>query len=447
MQTVQFQCGHCGKLMGVGSDHLGQQVRCPHCQQIVVAPPAAEPPAPTEAFRPRSGSEHEDIFAPNDGGDDLFGRGETPRIEIPRQPAEVNPFQNQSPPRPLETTMPYAPPQSTTPTLPFAPSNDGDGTAMLPKEHPPSWMTDAATEAHFPIHEAPSPAVESSSAVARSPRRKEPKAPWFLLLVFIPLVLYSVVITAFALMAYWRMQTLEEQRRNPFEMMPDEGDKPGVQKKKQVSLFDYNQKMPTLPLPESLCTSLNKPLWIGDVQITPKRVARERVRVAVEGTPNLESCQGDSLVLYLDVKNLSTEYALAPLDNYFDRSWRTGARPPFTLLEVGDKYRCYGGPADWHPRGDTSNRREWVVGRKDEPDVLQPGESGEFFVCTNGNDPEAVKVLFGNGGRSSYRGSYLWRVRVRRGLVRFQDKIYSATAVVGVHFNDGDIGKSPPEVQ
>src|SRR5262249_39424642 len=41
METVNFQCGHCGKLMGVNTAFLGQQVHCPHCQQVVVAPAAA----------------------------------------------------------------------------------------------------------------------------------------------------------------------------------------------------------------------------------------------------------------------------------------------------------------------------------------------------------------------------------------------------------------------
>ena len=46
MQTVNFKCGHCGNLMAVGTDFLGQQVRCPHCQQVVLAPPPAAAPAP-----------------------------------------------------------------------------------------------------------------------------------------------------------------------------------------------------------------------------------------------------------------------------------------------------------------------------------------------------------------------------------------------------------------
>jgi hypothetical protein len=146
------------------------------------------------------------------------------------------------------------------------------------------------------------------------------------------------------------------------------------------------------------------------------------------------------------MKNLSSEYAFAPLDNYFDRHWQGGARPPFTLLEVGDKHRFHGGPADWFPLGDPSHRREWVEGRTNLPEVLQPGEEKEQFVCTDGSDARAVTVLFG-GASPAYHGSFLWRVRVRRGLVRFQNENHSATAVIGVRFTDKDITNAAPLVQ
>src|SRR5260370_26559565 len=46
MQTVQFQCGHCGSMMGVSIEFLGQQVRCPTCQEVVVAPASSDPSPP-----------------------------------------------------------------------------------------------------------------------------------------------------------------------------------------------------------------------------------------------------------------------------------------------------------------------------------------------------------------------------------------------------------------
>jgi hypothetical protein len=43
---------------------------------------------------------------------------------------------------------------------------------------------------------------------------------------------------------------------------------------------------------------------------------------------------------------------------------------------------------------------------------------------------------------ANYHGRLLYRVQVRRGLVRVGDREVPATAVVGVEFNDTDIDKS-----
>src|SRR5579875_1835828 len=96
MQPVQFPCGHCGKPMGVNSEHLGRHVRCPHCQEVVLAsPPAASepPPAASEApplglaemmpLTPAPPGAAEDIFSATDLSEDLFGRSEGPRLELP----------------------------------------------------------------------------------------------------------------------------------------------------------------------------------------------------------------------------------------------------------------------------------------------------------------------------------------------------------------------------
>src|SRR5665213_3889536 len=91
MPTVNFQCGSCNNLMGVSSEFLGQQVRCPHCQAVVVAPAAsAPPPSPTEPveFFPSLGNQQDDIFAPPEPTDDLFGAAEAPRVELPPLPQE-----------------------------------------------------------------------------------------------------------------------------------------------------------------------------------------------------------------------------------------------------------------------------------------------------------------------------------------------------------------------
>lgn len=416
----------------------------------------APPPGLSETVLhiPTPGGEAEDIFNQTDVSDDLFGRSEPPRIEMPTEPlAPTLPNANLGFPSPPEATLaptlPWVPPPiSTSPPVassPFTPFGSGTSTEIQPGSGIPDWMAGAVTEKLSPpLPEVPlMPPSAPSAALARERGRAEAKVPWFMLLVFSPLLLYAIFITIFSILLYRQEQDMEQKLQHRFDIMPDEGDKPGVQKGKQISLWKYDPKLPTKPLPEYLCTTLGKPIEIGDLQVTPDRVERKRVRVIVD-TSDPAPCEGDSLVLYLKMKNRSPEYAFAPLDNYFDRHWEKGARPPFTLLEVGSKQRFHGGPADWYPRGDSQHRREWVEGRRDLPEVLQPGEQKESFVCTDGNDSTAVAVLFG-GATEGYRGSLLWRVRVRRGLVRFKDKDYSLTAVIGVRFTDQDIRDAAAE--
>jgi DNA-directed RNA polymerase subunit RPC12/RpoP len=53
VQTVNFQCVRCKKLMTVGIDHLGQQVQCPHCGQVLAVPRlTTTPPSGESVFRP-----------------------------------------------------------------------------------------------------------------------------------------------------------------------------------------------------------------------------------------------------------------------------------------------------------------------------------------------------------------------------------------------------------
>lgn len=459
MQPVQFQCGHCGQIMGVSGEHLGRHVRCPHCQQIVVAPAqaSATPPLGPVEVMPQTAapvSEAEDIFSSTEVSDDLFGRAEAPRIEMPPEslPPTLPDGNAVPPPEPqasLAATMHWVPPPDA-PSSSVLPGQSG-GTSVLPPENAAPWMSGTVTET-LPLPPADVPARSDGAplrAGARERQRTEAKAPWFLLLVFCPLLLYAIVISIFAFFLYRQHGQLQEQIRNPFEKMPDVGDDPGVRKGKKVSLSDrYKPELATRPLPESLCTTLGNPLRIGDLLVTPNRVERKRVFVIVEGTKP-EPCQNDSLVLYLDLKNLSAEHAFAPLDNYFDRYWRPGQDmvPPLTQLEIDNKYRCYGGPAHWYPRSSRNDRREWVQGRREQVDLLQPGEEKQMFVCTDGDDAEAAAVMFGQHAGEEYHGSFLWRVRVRRGLVRFEDKNYSATAVIGVHFTDADIHEAAPDAQ
>src|SRR5262245_60167276 len=109
MQTVNFQCGHCGKLMGVSAEHLGQQVRCPSCQQVVLAP-ASGGPAPVSSAPPTqhgAADLSDDIFhTPSDTDDALFGPDKGPKPEIHLPPATLPP--TPEPPAPTPSPMTFA---------------------------------------------------------------------------------------------------------------------------------------------------------------------------------------------------------------------------------------------------------------------------------------------------------------------------------------------------
>src|ERR1700681_986253 len=93
METVQLQCGNCSKVMAISTEHLGGQVRCPHCLSVVQTPPRPEPaPAAAEAAPPIEIGEVESIFAPEPPRDDLFDEGpQRPLVEMPSEHRAAEP--------------------------------------------------------------------------------------------------------------------------------------------------------------------------------------------------------------------------------------------------------------------------------------------------------------------------------------------------------------------
>jgi DNA-directed RNA polymerase subunit RPC12/RpoP len=485
MQTVNFQCGHCGKLMGVAQEFLGRQVRCPHCQQVVVAPapgPAAPPPAPAPAphdvetvFQPQPTGDHEDIFAPSEEAtDDLFGRSSAPRLEMPAEPAPPpDPVSNGTSTIPgamadaFAPTLAFSPPDAPAPGSPGTPAlelppSDGGATQSLPPPGPggiPSWMTPTVHETPAD-HGASAPPPEShaeaaaemsggpSEAVARAARRTQARGTgWFWLLVFVPLVFYSILMTVVVVLLLLKDAQVQAPR-DPFDKMIDDGDNSGVKPAKgRKGAFHWNpgEAYVTQELPAHLRTTLGKPIRVGDLEVTPKEVTRERVKVMAGAASNAEPCLQDSLVLHLHVRNVSSDLMFAPLDPYFDRFWKPGMEgPPFTYLQAG-KYRFFGGPARWWKRDQANpNPPEWVEGRRLDDPGLEPGEERDTLVCTDGGgpdnlDPAAPRILFGTRTGKPYHGPLHWRIRVRRGLVQHKGRDLSATAVIGVDFTDKDI--------
>jgi hypothetical protein len=420
MQTANFQCGHCGNPMAVGSEFLGQQVRCPHCQQVVVAPPpAGQPPAePASAdtsFKLAPFGDQEDIFAP--AGEDLFSRATAPHLEIPTDP----------PAAPSLSTLGDTPPAES-PDRP--PPTDAPASTMPPgPQADPSWMEAGP---------APVGLIEPAPSVPRAARGASGSSAWFIGLVFVPLISYAVLATV-ALAILW--SRLQQAPPDPFERMPDvDGDSPGARKVQSTTAASLLRRLDAAPLPAKLHILLGQSFRIGDLEVRPERVQRKRVKVYVQGHEGKpEWCKHDSLVLHLRLRNVSAGVAFVPIDNYFDRRWKPGqGPPPLTRLDIGSQH-FYGGPAAWYPRNSRGGKREWVEGRRNTYDPLQPGQEMTTLVCTDGDDAGVGRALENNPGKM------LWRIQVRRGLVPVGRRQLPAAAVIGVEFaaeqveKDGDI--------
>jgi hypothetical protein len=320
--------------------------------------------------------------------------------------------------------------------------------------YPPPGYQPPAQEATQHVTEAPPPepagwtpgspegATATGEAIAtRRVRDQADRINWFIPLVFIPLVLYAVLATAAAGFMYIRVQS---KPPSIFDQFPDvEGDFPGVKEKgksRTTTRLNFNRTRATMPLPEHLHFALGESKTVGDLEITPVEVRRQKVGVFVEGFGKPEPCAHDSLVLTLKLRNLSDKYAFVPLDNYFDRrSSGTEESVPLTVLVAG-KAKFFGGPARWvpldRPRGN-AERREWVAlkGRSNDARYLEPGETMTGEVCTDGADANLETLL------ARYKGDLLWRVEVRRGAIPWKGKDRSASAVIGVDFSTGDIGR------
>jgi hypothetical protein len=270
---------------------------------------------------------------------------------------------------------------------------------------------------------------------------------WFIPLVFVPLVLYAVGATFFIGWSILKLNQFNEQQQqqNLFDTLPDDGDSRGVTKgghRISARPITFPDRYTTGRLPAQQRLKLGETRRFGVLEVTPQRVERRKVAVRVETYENAQPCAHDSLVLTLKFRNVSADQAFAPLDNYFDRCWRPGQGPvPLTHLVVGQHRLC--GPARWYPIG-AKDKTQWVEGRpRVDLTGLKAGAEGESFVCTDGDDPEAARLLFGDRGTPPEPGPFLWRVRLRRGLIDWHGKERSATTVIGVEFARSDIGKDP----
>jgi hypothetical protein len=408
MQTIQFVCGNCGKLMAVATEFAGQQVRCPHCQQIVLAPPVMEPPPLPYPGLPSDPDDPESIFTETQS-DDVLGADPSPQVDL----------------------MPEAAPAS--------PSGAGGlSSVSVSYDSPPPEAVVAPAEILNPPAEEPWPGAEPArpeSTWAPEPPAPEPRMPappahggsTLAMLALTLLVPYAVLMTAIAGYLYFHPKTASSAT-SPLEMLPDEGLNPGV--RRVLHGRRYPAEGQEAALPDRLHVALGQSLQVGDLEVTPSEVALRTITIH---TANFSPTQEKALVLKLHLKNVSTDVAFHPVDPFFDRSWKADDPngKPYTYLTLGER-QFYGGPIAWEdaiPRRD--NPRQFIPEQHTDRE-LKPGQEMDTILCTNPHDPVEHEL-------ASYHGPLLWRVQLRRGLVTVRNRDASATAVVGVEFKDTDI--------
>jgi hypothetical protein len=422
MQTVKFQCDKCQKMMAVGADLLGKQVKCPHCQQVILAPATAPAPAgaaapalapagapavpgaaPEVVFRmptPPRIEEEGSIFGENEEeGDDLFNAPRTPTVELP--PA------------------PLAPAPGGVATTPMA----GLGA------HP---VTNGMTgEAHGEgASEMDSPAARARQ-LARMQSQRESKMTFMLLIVIVP---YALIMTIAVIFLVLTRPDTSKNRDFP-KLLPDPS-----QENRQIQKRAEDSR----PLGDEVKVAFGaeQPIRVNQLEVTPVRLAWKKIYYGQENrSTEFEASQTPSLVLTLKIKNTSDKDAFAPNDLFFNRYYdNNSANKPYTCVEILDKGmedRFYGGPTKWQARRGgggawrEKDAREFIKGTEYNR-VLKPGETMEMIVCTDPNNANINPAVTG-------ATNLLWRVQLRCGFIEEDDNYGTVTTVIGVPFKPADI--------
>jgi hypothetical protein len=295
-------------------------------------------------------------------------------------------------------------------TLP-TPASEDDGSRDL----------DAGLATEIPVL---APGAELSREVARRAKAESMLAAYFLIF----LIPYAIFITIVAGYFYWRIM----QTPHPLEMLNDFGDNPPA-KRGSSSVIDIIP--PETTLPGKLQVALGQRIRLGDLEVMPTKVEQRKI-VYVSENKSLQpqESQDDALVLTLELRNVSDDVYFIPTDPFFERQWRedSGATKPYTFLEMGAR-RFFGGPIRRNQRGKAATSRELIQGQENDNQILRPHEARTTVIATDPDNREILKTL------DQYHGPLVWRIQLRRGLVALRDREVSATAVIGVVFDDRDI--------
>jgi phage FluMu protein Com len=449
MQTVNFNCPHCGNLMAVGTNLLGRNVRCPHCKQVVrapaapgeaPAPPAITPPPPAS---PRLGTlpsfnvarpteAHESIFGERHD-EDVFG-SEPPRPTLPPSPSS-SASPEQAPPTPVTVEEVIA---IVTPPPPSVPSANP---LAFDTTFTPSNALASDPEPRTATQHAGSEPPARPSYQPRAVREPAPATPAF---AWILLVYAGLTTVAAGFFGYQYFTGGQGHGDHPYKAIPDFYGQYQKADRRQVSVTGLPD--PKLDIPPELRVRLGDELTVGDLKVTPMSVEQQKIVITTDrevGDANTNPA-GQSLVLTLRVKNTSTDTVFDPNDPAFRRARKEGQPFPYTALQIGRTF--YYGIFPWPP--EPGVKRYFVEGQDEEEKRLGPGEERDTWVTVA---PRGIKAAMDDVladvaelKKKQNPEPLLWRVQLRRGMVQVKDDSgkevdISATTVIGVEFRADQI--------
>jgi hypothetical protein len=164
-----------------------------------------------------------------------------------------------------------------------------------------------------------------------------------------------------------------------------------------------------LPLPAPNVTNLGGPVRLGEIEVTPRSIARRPVELLrLQGTAEGERESSPSLVLTLELANRSTGSTFAPLDPAIVRDTVPAVDQSFIEVPGGRRIAMFR----------LAIESEWSIQDQLFP-ALQPGETVETILVS---EPVAMTDL---------KGTITWHLKLRTAPYR--------TDVLGVRFTAQDV--------
>jgi len=242
--------------------------------------------------------------------------------------------------------------------------------------------------------------VDEEESSSDDDRPGEARFPWFQ----ISILSYATAVTAALswMVLTGRSPRPADQSANVSTAISD----PVPPGKPGPSLLD-TEALP--PVPAENITTLNSPLRIGDLKVTPVSVALSHVELVGSIDPSKYRAEdSESLVLRLRFTNLSKSQSFAPLELAYIREQSSPLDRCFITSSGGKTIGAFPLAVD----------SEWSIVGQECP-VLDQGKTFETVIAS---EPGASNRL---------SSEMIWRVRLRIGPYR--------TDVIGVRFRDADV--------